>query len=72
MLQEELGKGIKVIGEQYFDTKQDIATINQKLEKLDKIAEDVAVIKISFQRKANQDKVDELERRVEKLEARAL
>ncbi len=64
-LQEELGKGIKVIGEQYSEIKQELKTINGRLENLE---EKVDIVVATIPHKASKAQVDELEKRVEALE----
>ena len=64
-LQEELGKGIKVIGEQYSEIKQELKTINGRLENLE---EKVDIVVATIPHKASKTAVNELENRVEALE----
>lgn len=72
MLQEEIRKGVEVIGEQYGDIKKEITVMRQKLEKLDKIEEGVTIIKASLPLKANKTELDKLDQRVTILESKAL
>lgn len=65
-LQERLEKGITVIAEQYSGIKQELKTINGRLENLEEKV-DIAVATLSH--KASKTQVDELEKRVEVLEA---
>lgn len=69
MLQEELGKGIKVIGEQYSSLNTKVDKISSKL---DRVAEDVAIIKASLPIKANKSEFEQLDKRVTVLEAKVL
>ncbi len=71
-LQEELGKGIKVIGEQYKSIQEHLTSIDKKIEVLPDIQHDIAIMKSDIrdilEKKADKKELQVVKERVTVLE----